>query len=182
MGRKYKYDVAISFAEKERDAALAMALALEIAGFKNIYYYPDHLVATAGLILLTTLSKIYSSQCEYIVVLLSDKYLRGNTSKEELKIIYKRIKEEENIRCVIPVRLQKKLDLSKLPLLNEITYINWDFNPKQIAHILKTDFGTEQVSNIGELLAKEEKQHISIKQNNNAEVAKNQINTANIKI
>ena len=39
--KQYKYDVAISFAEEDRNAALALALALEAIGFNKVYYYPE---------------------------------------------------------------------------------------------------------------------------------------------
>jgi len=36
--KDYKYDVAISLAEENRNSVLALVLALEICGFKNVYY------------------------------------------------------------------------------------------------------------------------------------------------
>jgi hypothetical protein len=177
---KYKYDVAISFAEKDRNAALAMALALELNGFENVYYYPDQLAETTGKGLLTALEKIYSNECKYIVLLLSDKYLKGKTSKEELRFIYERIKKNKYLVCAIPVKLHKELILSKFPLLKEITKIDWDYNPKRVAKILEKNFGAMQIANIGDILVKEEKKHYKIKQINTAYVVKTQINTTNI--
>jgi hypothetical protein len=70
LKNSFKYEVAISFAEEDRNAAIALALALELAGFNHIYYYPDNLAATAGKTLIPELQKIFLDQ---------DPLLRGNS-------------------------------------------------------------------------------------------------------
>ena len=59
---EYKYDVAISFAEEDRHVASEIKLALEIKGFKKVYYYPNERAATWGKELEKELENIYSTK------------------------------------------------------------------------------------------------------------------------
>lgn len=134
MNRKYNYDVAISFAEEDRNAALALALALEIRGFKKVYYYPNQRAATWGRELKIKLESIFSTEARYAIVLLSNNYfdMKKEYTPIELAAIKKRINEEVGIVYMLPVKLninenlEKHIDLSK-------GYLNWQYNPKKIA-------------------------------------------------
>ena len=178
MNIKYKYDVALSFAEEDRNVALAIALAIEMSGFKKIYYYPDQRSATIGKRLHDELKKIYGKETQYIVVLLSRKYFQKPTAKIELQAIYNRIQRQSAITCVIPVMLQKKLNLSSYPYLKKLTYLEWSFQPKEIAELLKNKLGSSDSSDLGELLAKNVKDNVSVIQSNQAEHSQMQQNNS----
>jgi len=143
MEESFKYEVGISFAEKDRNAALALALALELAGFKSVYYYPDQQPATVGLPLKEELEVIYSRECRYTVMLLSKHYFGGEFATIERHAILKRRAANPGIRIVIPVLLNRKLNLSGYPELNGLGYTEWDYKPKEIAQILRSCFGGE---------------------------------------
>jgi hypothetical protein len=182
MDREYKYDIAISFAEEDRNVALAIALAVEMSGMKRVYYYPEQHSETVGKRLHPALEKIYGEESQYIVVLLSKKYFKKPTAKKELQAIYSRIQQQPDIVCVIPVMLQKKLDLSAYPYLKELTWLEWAFQPKEIAKLLKGKLGSTSSSDLGERLAKKLRSDISINQSNEAGDATSQQNNATIKL
>lgn len=160
------YNIAISFAEEDRNAALALSLALELKGVKNIYYYPDKLGDTAGKVLLKELRLIYTERAKYTVILLSKKYLKKPTAREELEAIYKRMLREPDINSVVPVVLGAKVDLSDYPALKELAYLDWNYEPKKVADILISFLGKTRVGP-GEGLAKPDDDKISISQINN---------------
>lgn len=141
---EYEFDVAISFAEEDRDAALALSLALEMAGLKKIYYYPDNLGETAGKKLHATLRNLFLNESRFSVPLLSKRYFKKGTAVVELEAIQGRVKQDPNIVCVIPVMLQEKLNLSKFPFLKKLTFLKWDHNPKQIAEVIKNYLGKDK--------------------------------------
>jgi hypothetical protein len=170
----YTYDVAISFAEEDRNAALALALALELAGISKVYYYPEQPSATTGKVLNEKLRKIYSEECRYTVMLLSDYYFRKPIAKLEMAAIIKRLKEQSHLVTVIPVLLRDNINLPKNSILNKLGYKHWNYNPKEIASILVQEFGTKSNPS-------DKKRGISIWQETNAVFADNQINTAIIK-
>src|SRR5258706_7778766 len=182
MNKEYKYDIAISFAEEDRNVALAIALAVEMSGLKRVYYYPDQRSATIGRKLHPELKKIYGDQAQYIIVLLSRKYFKKATAKKELEVICNRIQQQPNIVCVIPILLQKKLDLSSYPYLKRLIYLEWAFQPKEIAKLLKDKLGSNNAKDLGELLAKKAKNNISVNQSHKASRTKSQQNNATFKL
>jgi hypothetical protein len=184
MKDTYKYEVAISFAKEDRNAALALVLALEIEGFKNIYYYHDQPAATAASRLIPALRKIFSEEARYIVVLLSKKYFKNNSPaiRAEFNAICERIESSTDTLNVILVKLKRDLDFSEYASLQEITYAEWDFNPKKVAGILKSKFGTtEHLQDKKKGGASKTEQKTVFSQRNNSSVSKNQKNKLSIK-
>ncbi len=139
----FKYDVAISFAEEDRNAALAMALALELAGFKQVYYYPNYRATGIGLQIKDKLINTYSKEARYVVLFLSKAYFREDKvyTNIELQAIKQRILDSPDIQYVVPVLIDEGLDISEDKVLNEREYIKWEYDPKEIARILKENFG-----------------------------------------
>lgn len=178
MDNKYKYHVAISFAEEDRNAALALALALELKGVKNIYYYPDKQVGNAGKKLEKELMKVYSEETRYTVVLLSKKYFKKPTARFELKLIYARMSRESEFVTVIPVKLQEGLSLEEHKLLKKLQWLTWDFNPKKIAEDLLIKLGTHIIPIKKEIEKATKGKKISIRQKNKSENAHIQSNNA----
>ena len=143
MDKIYEYDVAISFAEEDRNAALALALALEIVGIKKVYYYPLKYVATWGRDLEKEITRIYSSKAKYAVVLLSHKYFKKPFTEIELQAIRKRMQEAVDITYMLPVLLEN-LELQSNADLLKLGYIKWEFDPKSIAKTLKELLGKKE--------------------------------------
>lgn len=142
MSNSYKYSVALSFAEEDRNAALAMALALEIRGFKNVYYYPDRRSTGVGLNIKEKLIETYKNDTEYVVLFLSTSFFKEDKvyTKIELEAIKQRILTQPKIQYVIPILLDD-IDLTNDDVLNGMEYIKWEYNPKEITEILKDKFG-----------------------------------------
>lgn len=143
MNKEYKYDVAISFAEEDRDAALALLLSIKLAGFRKVYYYPDKREATWGELLPETLTKIYSHEAQYAVVLLSNHYLDPGKAYThiELAAIRARARQEPNHIYMLPVKLNDSVTLKAHPDLNQIGHLNWEYNPDVIVQLLKKCLG-----------------------------------------
>lgn len=139
---EYKYDVAISFAEEDRNAALALALALEMRGCKKIYYYPEQRVATWGRSLKEKLERIYSIEARYAVVLLSNHYF--DSKKEytliEFAAIEKRMKKEPGLVYMLPVKLNSAESFEIHDSLRR-GYLDWQYNPKRVAEALLKRLG-----------------------------------------
>ncbi|MFC0518943.1 TIR domain-containing protein [Mucilaginibacter angelicae] len=142
----FKYDIAISFAEEDRNAALAMALALEMQNFQKVYYYPDNREATAGLSLDSTLTAIYSRQARYAIVLLSATYAQKKYTQIELAAMLQRVKDAQDQVYLIPVLLDAP-GTHDFPELNNLGYIPWDYEPKRVALTMKKLFGYQLPGN-----------------------------------
>lgn len=179
QNKEYIYDVAISFAEEDRNAALALALALELKGLKKVYYYPYQLQATAGKILNEELKEIYSKKSKYSVVLLSKKYLKKETARLELQAIYKRVLQQPGIVSVILVILKKDIDLSEFPFLKKLGYLSWNFDPKAVVNVLMENLGQRKIDEMGEFLSEKP---IRIEQKNEAINARDQKNEIKINL
>jgi hypothetical protein len=140
---KYTYDVAISFAEQDRNAALALSLALEMQGFPKVYYYPDHLSDTVGRELKEKLTEIYSKEARFSIVLLSKHYFKKEFTKVEFNAIMTRVKNETAV-YMIPVVLPSfnpELLEDKLKDIKNMGYVQWNHNPKNVAGIMKKVLG-----------------------------------------
>ncbi len=143
MGNEYKYDVAISFAEEDRNAALALSLALEMYGFKSIYYYPEKRAATWGSDLKNSLSKTYETEARYSIILLSDHYFDKKKvyPKIEFNAIEKRSNRQPGIVYMLPVKLDNSRRYEAYHLLAGKAYLEWNYNPKEIAQVVKELLG-----------------------------------------
>ena len=71
MKKNYQYDIVLSFAEENKDAANSLKLALKLVGFDKVYYYPDYTDETWGKNLAQQLAVIYAQHARYAVVFLS---------------------------------------------------------------------------------------------------------------
>jgi formylglycine-generating enzyme len=141
----YKYDVAISFAEEDRNAALALSLALELEGLLNIYYYPDQRTAGWGQDPDEMLTNIYSKEARYAVVLFSANYFdpQKRYTKIEFAAIESRVKHEAPYVYMLPVILGTEADCAEYPAVDKLWYLEWNYNPKGIASSLRELFGKD---------------------------------------
>jgi len=140
----YTYDVAISFAEEDRNAALALSQALELEGLKA-YYYPDERTLGWGKNLEEQLSNIYAEQARYAIVLFSEHYFSEHKiyTKIELAAIQKRMEEDADIVYMLPVRLHEGLSVTEFPNLDKLIFFKWNYAPSEIAQEINKLLGKE---------------------------------------
>lgn len=135
MNKEYKYDVAISFAEEDRNAALALALALKTEGEKKVYYYPLHFEDIWGHNIEERLTEIYSKEAKYAVVFVSRKYFEKKYASIELNAIRKRMMADDKVIYLLPVVLEEGV-INKVNDLAQLGYIRWEFDPETVAKAL----------------------------------------------
>jgi hypothetical protein len=153
MESTVKYDIAISFADEDRNAALAIALALKAKGFQSVYYYPDELHQTIGQPLEKKITSIYSTGSKFVIVLLSDAYAQKGYTQIELEAIRARMKNNPDQVFMLPVLVTDKI-IDKYPDLAGIGYLEWNYDPKKIAKNLKRIFTAGSVSQLKNMAGK----------------------------
>lgn len=134
MNDKYLYDVAISFADEDIEAAKSLSLAFKYIGI-NAYYYPDNRASMLGQQLEERLTEIYAHEARYAVVLLSENYFDESKTypKIELAAILSRMQQDPAKVYMIPVKLKKEFSVEKFPDIRAITYADWECKPETIA-------------------------------------------------
>lgn len=142
MKTKYEYDVAISFAEEDRNVALALALALEMSGIHKVYYYPLRYEETWGKQIEKRLQQIYSKHARYAVVLLSDWYFKKHFARIEREAIVKRVRQSGDTAYMLPVILND-FPIQKHDEFATFGYLRWNYNPKEIAATLSKALGKD---------------------------------------
>lgn len=126
----YEFDVVISFAEEQRDAAVAINLALEAYGL-SVYYYPYDQEINIGHDLSKKLHYTYSENSLLAVALLSHEYSGKEFTQVEFNAILERLEIEEGY--LVPI----KMDKTEIPeKLGSVTYYHWDKDPKKLSEIL----------------------------------------------
>jgi hypothetical protein len=127
--KEYEYDIALSFAGENRDVAEEIAEALEKNSVKVFYdKYEEH--DLWGKDLYEDLSKVYSEEARYCIILISKHYIEKNWTRHERKNAQERA-FEENKEYILPVRL----DDTKVPGIRDtIGYL--DFRQKGINGIV----------------------------------------------
>lgn len=138
--KTYRYDIAISFAEEDRNAALALSLALEMAGFNKVYYYPFNYEATWGKEIERELDKIYSEKSKYAIAFFSNTYLKKRFSTIEREAIFRRIESSADMAYMLPVVLPG-FAIEKYAEFTKFGYMMWDYNPKEIALVVAKVLG-----------------------------------------
>jgi hypothetical protein len=139
MSNNYQYDVALSFAEEDRDIALLLSQALNQESL-TVYYYPDKAEATWGANLETKLKEIYKEKARYAIVILSEKYFEKKYAAVEFAAIQQRMAMEKDAVYMLPV-LHGGLPLLEAHKLGNLACIMWQHNPAEIAKKLKLLLG-----------------------------------------
>lgn len=120
---KYNYDIAISFAEEDRQTALSIVSALESHGLK-VYYYPERPSEVIGKELDTVLWRIYQYESALAIVLFSAHYVQKKWTRHELKAIQERRKYYSDY--LVPVKVDdtalKEID----DLIEQVGYHQWN--------------------------------------------------------
>ncbi len=148
MEQEYLYDVAISFADEDKNAAKALALAFESIDI-NAYYYDDidERALGFGQNLENRLIDIYREKAKYAVVLFSENYFSENKkyTRIELKAIVERMNRESDSVYLLPIKFKDEFVIEEYPELNAITYTKWDTRPETIAEAIKKLLGRKLI-------------------------------------
>jgi hypothetical protein len=133
QGKKYKYDVAISFASPQRPLAEQLAQRLKSEGFE-VFYDADYQEELWGKDLSTFFEQIYHKQSRYCVIFVSHAYLsREWTNFERQNAVARSIQERGN-EYILPVKIDA-VDLPGVP--NTIGYLSINRYPiDRVAKIL----------------------------------------------
>lgn len=137
--KKYKYDIAISFANKDINIAHCLYLAFKLNGLADKTFYYKESYDGTGKDLETNLPKIYGKESKYVISIISKDYTKTKYSQIELESIIERWRKNPEHTFWIPVLI----DDTKLSDLNEVlkekilkdsvAYVMWDLNPENIA-------------------------------------------------
>jgi len=138
----YKYDIALSFAEEDRNIAVALACELGRKGI-SVYYYPDNIIETAGKQLSQKLTEIYTKDAKYAVVIVSDHYFQKKFAEIEFEAIKNRVTESPDNVYMIPL-LVGNIQLLEQHSLAQISALKWEYNPEKIAEILCNLLGADK--------------------------------------
>jgi hypothetical protein len=118
MGNKYKYDVALSFAEEDKEIAERIGRALKDLDIKYyLFYEHDHM----GKNLKELTWKIYHEESKLAMVLISEHYNRKRWAKEEREVI-QTVLEREGKPYLLPIRID---DTPVDGISNTIVYERW---------------------------------------------------------
>ncbi len=141
MSKKFKFDIAISFAEEDRNIAVALACGFKLKKIKP-YYYPDNTTVTLGYQLEERLQRLYEDEAQYAVVVLSEHYLKKGFCQLEIQAIKQRMAKEKD-RYLVVVRTDRHLP-KDLGISDDLCYKEWQFNPEEIAENLFEMLGNSE--------------------------------------
>lgn len=129
MEQLKQYDTAISFSEKDRNIAVAIAAALRAKGI-SCYYYADNMHETLGKELKKALKKIYQYQSRFSIIIISEHYLKSKWTVVELKAILEKGKAFPE--TIIPIKTDNTLPANIKGLNPELGYIEYRYSPENV--------------------------------------------------
>ena len=131
------YDVAISFAGEDRQAARGLADSLTRRGSK--VFYDEYEVASLwGKDLYQHLANVYTNKAKYCIIFISSHYARKLWTNHELRSAQARAFRERT-EYILPIRL----DDTSLPGVPETTgYLSWqEHTPESVADLVLMKLG-----------------------------------------
>ena len=130
--KEKKYDVALSFAGKDRHHAEKLAKLLKAGGY-SVFYDEFELAQLWGKDLYVHLSSVYKDQARYCVMFLSEHYTQKLWANHELKNAQARAFQESQ-EYILPIRL----DDTEIPgILPTVGYLDLDsMTIEKIYHVL----------------------------------------------
>lgn len=132
MSNEMKYDVALSFAEENKDIAESIAVQLKERGLKS-YFYKFENAENWGGNLFNILIDRYKESSKLALVLISKDYVRKRWANIERQLIQTVIRNGDD-GYLLPL----SLDGTKLEGLTDNTlYQKWKNNPEEIADMLE---------------------------------------------
>lgn len=141
MSRKKitKYDIALSFTEKDSAIAQKMARELRKKGF-SVYFYKN--INQLGEDLSSIIQTVYGNRSNYGLVILSEEYKQKSWTMKEWKTLQK-AKNKRNIKKVFVVMVNGR---HHLPGLKETAiHYKWKNDPKDLAKKIKENVGSPPV-------------------------------------
>ena len=129
--KKYKYDVALSYAGEDVEIVESVYQILCEEGI-DVFFAPECQDELVGAHMDRVLYRKFNNECFFIAAFISDSYINKRPTMLEAKIAINRNKNEKR-ECLIPFCLEKGV---KLPGLNEkIIYLD-DNNEVEIADLI----------------------------------------------
>ena len=121
-GRRYKYDVALSFAGEQRHYAAELAKLLQVHGVR-VFYDDFEQARLWGTNLYDFLYKIYSEEARFCIVFVSQEYASKVWTIHERRSAQERVLQEKDNDYLLPIRV----DGTRLPgLPTTVAYIDID--------------------------------------------------------
>jgi hypothetical protein len=132
--RRFKYDVAISFAGPQRQLAQVLARAVRDAGFEVFYdqFYPEELLGKEVTVLF---DNIFRKQSRFCVILVSAEYGQRMWTTRERQSAVARAVEERGNEYILPVEVEKAETPGLLPTVGHLSLA--DRTIEEIAELLK---------------------------------------------
>ncbi|SHN00185.1 SUMF1/EgtB/PvdO family nonheme iron enzyme [Chitinophaga sp. CF418] len=131
MRKLFKYDVAISVAEENRDIAEQIVAALKKRRIPH-YYYENDVAGSWGEYIMNLTKDAYGKHARYILLITSRFYVEKYWSGVELQVAV------SNFVTGRPRVLQLRLDDTPVDSISKHqVYLEWKNNPEEIAGILK---------------------------------------------
>ncbi|UPK71188.1 SUMF1/EgtB/PvdO family nonheme iron enzyme [Chitinophaga filiformis] len=138
MRKLFKYDVAISVAEEDKDVAKQIIAELKKKRI-SYYYYEDHVARSWGQYIINLTKDAYGKHARYVLIITSRIYVEKYWSSMELQIaVSNMVKGKE---YVLPLRLD---DTPVDGISKHLVYLDWKGNPEEIARILRDKIKIEK--------------------------------------
>lgn len=135
MKIKYPFDLVLSFAEEDRNVAAGIKDCLYYIGIST-YYYPDHPEENWAHPLGRKLAELYEYGGRMGLVLLSKNYTWKKFTRIEFKALnQRRRKSDADFLLVLRLDDSNPQEIKELP--HDLTYLDWQFNPREIAELVK---------------------------------------------
>lgn len=136
-----KYDVVLSFTEKDEHIASALHKELKKKCLKVYYYKVENQI---GQDLMRTIKRVYGNTANNAVVILSDHYTRKRWTNVEWRVLNK-AKKRYKVKNIFLVRI----DQSTMPgMRGTEIYEKWNNNPREIATKIKKKIGGQNTCRI----------------------------------
>jgi len=129
---KFEYDVALSFAGREREHAEALAQILEREGFSVFYdeFYPEQLW---GKDLFTFFDEVYRKKSRYCVIFVSREYNEREWTIHERRSAQARALKEKGEEYILPIKVE---DVELDGLAPTVGYVTLTKGLEHIGHLL----------------------------------------------
>ena len=134
MKTQYPFDVALSFAEEDRNVAAGINDCLSFLGVKT-YYYPDHPEENWGNPLKTRLPELYEYEARIGLVLLSSSYTQKEYTRIEFNALNRRRRNNRgDFLLILRLDHTSSQELPNVP--KDLTYLDWKYNPRKISELI----------------------------------------------
>jgi hypothetical protein len=140
MISRFKYDVAISVAEENKDIAEQIAAALKKENVRY-YYYEERAVRSWGEYIIHLTADSFGRRARYVLMITSEIFVQKYWSNIELQVaLANRVRRKPHI-------LQLRLDDTSVDgISRHVVYRDWKDNPEEVARIIKEKISMQKRS------------------------------------